>query len=177
MKELRKLFVIEVIVFWLVYILLIWLLYTVINRSLDFATIMFGLIFAALFACINVLTAYSLLKPKFNFLESNNTDVPDFGNKVVKVFGVERSDFSFEVVKYKIKEKYSVVLYDDVEQYIIKFYTGVSLFSWGLGGAVVYDPVDKTIVLSCFPMAAYTDKAAKSTQALADKMESLIVNK
>jgi len=177
MKELKRIFVIELIIFSVVYALLMYVFYIIAGRAVDFSIILFGLIAALISAGINMLIIYSLLKPKLIFLESDDKDVPAFGNKAEQVFTVERSDFSFEATMYKIKEQYHVTLYDDVEQYLIKFHSGISLFSWGVAGTVVYDAVTKTITLTCFPISAYTDKAQKSTQAIMNKVENLIVNK
>lgn len=177
MKELKKVFIIEFIVFWVLYVLLTWLIYSIVGKSMVFSITILGLFFAAFFAGINMLTIYSFLKPKLNFLESKDAQVPAFGNKLERTYMVERNDFSFEVIKYKIKEQYDIVLYDDVEQYIIKFHSGISPFSWGVGGVVVYDSVAKEVLLTCFPMSGYTEKAAKLTQNVVDKVENMIVNK
>ena len=177
MKELKRIFIIELIVFSVVYAFLMWIFYSVAGRTLDFSIVLFGLIAAFIFAGINVLTIYSLLKPKLNFLESDEINVPAFGCKMEKTFTVERSDFSFEATKYKIKEHYHITMFDDVEQYLIKFHSGISLFSWGIAGTAAFDPVTKTITLTCFPISAYTDKAVKSTQSTMEKVENLIINK
>lgn len=177
MKELKKIFVVELIAFWVIYALLMWCFYAIAGKPVDFLTILLGLVIAFIFVAINTLTIYSLLKPKLNFLESDDKTIPAFGNKTEKIFTVERSDFSFEVVKYKIKEHYHIVLYDNAEQYLIKFHSGISLFSWGVAGVVAYDAVTRAITITCFPMSAYTDKAAKATQTTVDKVESLITSK
>lgn len=177
MRELKRIFVVELILFSVVYALLVWIFYSVAGKPIDFFIVFLGLIAALIFAGINVLTIYSLLKPKLKFLESDEKNVPAFGDKVEKVFVVERSDFSFEATKYKIKEHYQITLFDDAEQYLIKFHSRISLFSWGVAGTVAYDSVTKTITQTCFPIHAHTDKAVKSTQAMFDKVESLVVNK
>jgi len=175
MKELKRIFIVELVVFWAIYVLLVWLFYSMFGKPIDFFSVIFGVILAFVFAAINLLTIYSLLKAQLKFLESDDRNMLAFGNKVEKVFTVNRNDFSFEVIKYKIKEQYHIVLYDDVEQYLIKFHSGISLFSWGVGGTVVYDAVTKTMTVTCFPINSYDTKALKSTQAVVDKVESLIV--
>lgn len=177
MKELKKIFIVELIASWILYILLMWLFNSIAGRSFDFLIILFGLIFALLFTGVNILTIYSLLKPKLNFLESGEKNVPGFGNAISKTFQIERSDFSFEVIKYKIKEQYNIVLYDDVEQYLLKFHSGIGLFSWGTAGCITYDSVSRVLTVTCFPLSAYTEKSSKATQAMMDKVESLIINK
>ncbi|MDL2290065.1 hypothetical protein LJB95_01510 [Paludibacteraceae bacterium OttesenSCG-928-F17] len=178
MKEFRTVFAITFIAGWIIYFLVNWL-FSLLGRPLDyFNVIIVGIVISFLYTLILNLVVRSLLKPKLEFLKSETGNVPPFGNKLEKSFTIDRSDFSFEVIKYKVKEqKYHVILYEDTEKYIMKFYTGAKLTSWGIGGSIEYDAVTKTIHLACFPFSAYTEKAATATENIMNKVENLIINK
>jgi len=142
-----------------------------------FTNVVVGFIFAVMLPGCLFASMYSSFKPKWKFLNSADTDVPDFGNKTTKTFDVERTDF--KAVKDKLKEKrYEITFYDDVEQYIIKFHS--NFFRWSnnsICGMITYDAVAKTATVTCFPTEGYTAAAAKETQIALDKIECLIVNK
>ena len=179
MKLLKKIFAAELIIAWVIYVLLVWLFQSLMgNVDFSFTWILNGFICALMISGASVCTMYFLLKPKLKFLTSDSKNIPPFGNKVEKTFAVERPDFHFEVVKYKIKEKYEITVYDDAKQYIIKFHSKISLFSRSsICGMITYDAVTKAVTLTCFPIVGYTEKAAKETHAAIDKIKSLIVNK
>lgn len=177
MKILRRLLIFTFITSWVLYLITNWL-FSLLGRPFDyFNVIIVGLIFSALVSAMTFFLIRSLLKVKLDFLSSNTASVPAFADKMQKNLHVERSDFSFEVIKYKIAEHYKVILYDDVEGYIIKFYSGLSLSSWGVGGCVHYDAVTKIITLTSFPLNAYTEKAAKNTETVLHKVENMIATK
>jgi len=181
MKFLKNFFIAAFIFAWIIFAVFIWAFQTLIGKAdgSTFELILNAFVYALLFVGGSASTLYFFLRPKMKFLKSNDKNVPPFGNKVVKTFTVEHLDFHFEVVKYKIKEEYEIILYDDTEQYIIKFHPKLSFFSrnWGTCGTITYDAVAKTVTVTCFPVVGYTEKAARETQIAIDEIESLIVNK
>lgn len=177
MKEFRVVFIISFIVGWIVYFAVNWSM-SLMGLPVNYLSVIIsGIIISFLYTLIYSLIVRSLLKSKLKFLNSETSETPPFSNKIEKSFYVERNDFSFEVIKYKIKENYHITLYEDTEKYILKFYTGIKLTSWGVGGSVEYSAVNKTIKLVCFPFNAYTDKAASITENVMNKVENLIMNK
>jgi len=180
MKSLKYIFVVYFAVTWLLLVLFTWFFQSLIGKADGFSfTLISGTFFQALiFSGGMFASTYFFLKSKLKFLNSNDTNVPPFGNKVVKTFAVERPDFHFEVVKYKLKEMYEITVYDDTEQHLVKFHSKLYHFSSGqMCGMLTYDAAAKTATVTCFPIQGYTEKAAKETQTAVDKIESLIVNK
>jgi len=178
MKFLKRKFVIFFIIGLILYLILTWGFYTAKSEYFTIWRFLNALIAALVIACGNLSIVYAFLKPKLSFLKSDSKNVPPFGNKLEKSFVVERPDFHFEVVKYKLKEHYEITAYDDVEQHIVKFHSKLTFFlSSQVCGMVTYDAVSKRVTATCFPMMGYTESAAKETQLALDKIESLIVNK
>ena len=178
MKFLKRKFVLFFALALILYLVLTWGFYAAKSDHFSIWRIFNALIAALVIAGGNMSIMYAFLKPKLNFLSSDSKIVPPFGNKLEKSFTVERPDFHFEVVKYKLKENYEITAYDDVEQYIVKFHSKLTFFlSSQICGMVTYDAVAKTVTITCFPMMGYTESAAKETQAAIDKIEALIVNK
>ncbi|NDV45681.1 hypothetical protein D0T49_01280 [Paludibacter sp. 221] len=174
MKELKTLFLAVSIIALVLFVALDLLFDSVFARPINFMdTLLTGVVIALIVALALVLVINSLLKPKLNFLNTEDTDIPPFGDKMERYIPVETSDFSFEVVKYRIKEQYHITVYDDVEKYVVKFRSGF-FPSWGVGGCVTYDAVQRTMKLTCFPITAYTEKSVKVTQTTMDKVEKLI---
>ncbi len=175
MKELKSIFIFSLIVAFVLYVGVGLIVNTVFNVSGNiWILLVSGTVTAFLFSCGLLLLVNSLLKGRLAFLNSEETLVPEYGDRIQKVIPVETAGFSFEVIKYRIKEEYEIVTYDDVEHYVVKFRSRLIAFSWGTAGCAVYDPVSATVTLSCFPMVAHTDKAARNVQIMFEKVEKLI---
>lgn len=175
MKELKNLFILTLIIVFVVFVLISLLVDSLFSRQFYVAdTLVAGIAFAFILAGVYVWRVYSLLKPKLNFLCSEETPVPAFGDKIEKVIPVDNSNFSFEVIMYRIKEEYEIVTYDDVEHYVLKFRTKILSPTTAVVGVVVYDAVAGMATLSCYPLSAHTEKSAKNVHNMFDKVEKLI---
>lgn len=114
------------------------------------------------------------LKPKLKFLESAETIVPPFGNKIDKTFQVKDDDFSLEALKLKIEKTKYISTFFDKEKRILKFRSRFGLHTTDLGGSIVYDKENKIISFSCFPFHGYTETAVKKTQKALEQIEKII---
>lgn len=176
MKEIRKVL--------LVYSLVAFVLALLVNMAVDsllgtppdwLETLLEAALYGLLAGAGLSWLTYSFLKPRLSFLTSGEREVPAFGGREARVIPVTAANFSFEVIKYRIREqRYIITYYDDVEQYIVKFRSRFGLRSWGIGGCVAYDTVAGTITLTCFPMSDWPERNARITQPALDKMEALV---
>lgn len=176
MKEIRKVL--------LVYSLVAFVLALLVNMAVDsllgtppdwLETLLEAALYGLLAGAGLSWLTYSFLKPRLNFLTSGEREVPAFGGREARVIPVTAANFSFEVIKYRIREqRYIITHYDDVEQYIVKFRSRFGLRSWGIGGCVAYDAVAGTITLTCFPMSDWPERNARITQPAMDKVEALV---
>lgn len=178
MKELKNVFLVLLIASFVLALLLRLLVGSMLSLAPNWLDAVLLSAFGALFMSGALsFSIYSFLKPKLKYLDSEEAEVPPFGDKLVRIIPVEVPNFSFEVVKYRIKEQYLITQYDDIEKYMVKFRSGFGVGSWGVAGCVVYDEVAKTMTLTCFPLTAYTEKSARLAQTTIDKVEGLIRNK
>ena len=179
MKEIRKVS--------LVYLLAAFVVALLVNIAVDsllgtppdwLETLLEAVLYGVLAGAGLLWLTYSFLKPRLKFLTSGEREVPAFGGSQAKVIPVGAANFSFEVIKYRIREqRYIITYYDDVEQYIVKFRSRFGLRSWGIGGCAVYDAVAGTVTLTCFPMSDWPERNARITQPALDKVETLIRGK
>lgn len=178
MKELKKVF--------LIYLLFSFILALLVNVLVDsllgippgwLEMILESVFYALLAGGFMSLIGYSFLKLRLKFLLSDDPSVPVFAWQQVRVIPIEEPNFSFEVIKYRIREHFVITQYDDVSQHLLKFRTRFGLRSWGVGGCVVYDEVARSITLTCFSMSAFSERETRSAQAVIDKVEGLIRGK
>lgn len=175
MKELKGIFIFSLITGFIVFVLINLLVNSIFSLTTNYwNVILTGIIVSVVFAVVLQWVVYSLLKAKLNFLESEETQVPDFGDKQQRVIPVESANFSFEVIKYRIKENYHIAVYDDIEHHVLKFRSKLMFNGWGTAGVVTYNAVSRKLTLTCFPFCAHTEKAAKNTQQMFDKVEKLL---
>ena len=123
MKEIRKVL--------LVYSLVAFVLALLVNMAVDsllgtppdwLETLLEAALYGLLAGAGLSWLTYSFLKPRLSFLTSGEREVPAFGGREARVIPVTAANFSFEVIKYRIREqRYIITYYDDVEQYIVKF--------------------------------------------------------
>lgn len=178
MKELKKVFLIYLLFSFILALLVNVLVDSLLGAPSDWLeTLLESLIYALLACGFTQGVSYTFLKPRLKFLLSDDSVVPAFSWKQVRVIPIEESNFSFEVIKYRIREHFVITQYDDVSQHLLKFRTRFGLRSWGVGGCVVYDEVARSITLTCFSMSAFSEREARSAQAVIDKVEGLIRGK
>ena len=179
MKEIRKVFLVYAALLFPLALLILMLMDALMGTPTNWLRAVPEAALESL-GCSFVLYAitYSFLKPRLKFLTSGEREVPAFGGSQAKVIPVGAANFSFEVIKYRIREqRYIITYYDDVEQYIVKFRSRFGLRSWGIGGCAVYDVVAGTVTLTCFPMSDWPERNARITQPALDKVETLIRGK
>ncbi|MDR0371143.1 MAG: hypothetical protein LBH80_04745 [Prevotellaceae bacterium] len=115
------------------------------------------------------------LNPLLCFLESKDTVVPDFTNKIAITYEVEDDEFSLEAMRLKLEKMKYVTTFFDKERKILKFHSRLHLSCVTcVGGSIVYDKKNRSIDVVCFPFYRYVGRAIKRTAKTTDHIEHIL---
>ena len=106
------------------------------------------------------------LKPRFAYLESDETESPLFDDKLEEFFMTGNEPLNIIEIKKEIEKKW-VIMHFDENNCLIKFRSKISLLSWGEGAILKIDDENKLVNIVTYPIAAFTQKEkGKSKKAI-----------
>ncbi|MFO8021062.1 MAG: hypothetical protein R6U65_01245 [Perlabentimonas sp.] len=130
-----------------------------------------GLIFSIIYSLVYSAGISVSLKPKYDYLESEEINEPAFGDKCEKSILIEDSRRSFKEIKNEIQKKW-LLTHSDEKHNIIKFRTNISFSSWGAGVVLKFDK--ENIKIISYPITGYTQKGNKLAMQMIEVTEKII---
>lgn len=132
-----------------------------------------GLIFSIVYSLVYFAGITATLKPKYDYLESEEINEPAFGDKCEKSILIENSTRSFNEIENEIQKKW-VLTHSDEKHNIIKFRTKIRFSSWGVGVVLKFDKENIRII--SYPITGYTQKSNKLAMQMIEVTEKIINN-
>jgi hypothetical protein len=132
-------------------------------------SIIYSLIF---YAGINI-----SLKPRFAYLESDETSEPVFGDKNEKIIEDKKQPLNIKEIKSRIqkKEKWKLTHFNE-DKNMLRFRSKRSFNSWGIGVVLKIDNDNHPMKIISYPIQGYTHKGRKLSKQAIEEIEVMILN-
>ncbi len=128
-----------------------------------------GLIPSLIFSAITSLK----LKPRFAYLESDETESPLFDDTLEEFFMTGNESLNIIEIKKEIEKEW-VLMHFYENNCLIKFRSKIYLLSWGEGVVLKIDNENKLVKIVSYPIAAFTQKEKGiSTKAINSIIEMI----
>jgi len=172
MKATKKIFYLAFIVVLTLYVSTNVLFNLITGKEIDLINITsIGLIISIAYSLLYYGVISITLKPRYDYLESEELKEPVFGDKLEKVTKIESSSFDFNEIKNKIQKEW-IITNSDNQNNIIKYRSKMKFNSWGVGCFLKVE--NETIKIISFPIAGYTQKGKKLAVEMIDLTEKII---
>lgn len=151
-------------------------LYLVFNlirgKEIDFISMLsIGLVISIIYSFVYNVS----LKPRFAYLESDETNEPVFGDKNEKIIEIRTEPVNIKELKNRIQKKWIITHFNENNN-IIKFRSKISFNSWGVGGVLIIENENKHIKIISYPITGYTQKGRKLSKQTVEEIEIMINN-
>ncbi|MCB9002006.1 MAG: hypothetical protein H6537_08560 [Bacteroidales bacterium] len=172
MKAIKKIFFLSFIAMLVLYVVTNITFDLIVGKEVNWINIASsGLVISIVYSLIYYGGISVTLKPKYNYLESEELNEPIFGDKLEKTTKLKNIPFDFNEVKNKIQEKWRITYFDSRNN-IIKYRSKMKFNSWGVGGFLKID--NETAKIISFPIVGYSRRDNKLVTEMIELTEKII---